>query len=137
MAQAGGGARAAISADGRFVAFATTASLSPVDGSPDSDVYVRDLVAQTTTLVSRAPGLAGAKGNGRSVDPAISADGRHVAFASESTNLSTLDAEAGLDVYVRDLLTGGTILASRASGSRSGVKGNGASERPAISADLR
>ena len=79
----------AISADGRFVAFSSEASnLHPDDGDDDPDVFVRDLQTNTTTLVSRATGAAGAKGDGDSFDPAISADGRFVAFESTPTNLA-------------------------------------------------
>src|SRR3954462_82915 len=64
-----------LSADGRFVAFATTAAnLDPADADVGSDVYVRDLQTGATTLVSRADGPQGAKGDAASDAPAISAD---------------------------------------------------------------
>lgn len=123
----------AISASGRFVAFATTArNLAPEDGDEFSDVYVRDRELDTTTLVSRASGVAGAKGNGGSGQPAISADGRFVAFFSEATNL-TPESSAN-QIYVRDLIGSTTVLASRAPGLE-GAPGNGISTTPAISAD--
>ncbi len=57
------------------VAFASAASdLSPDDGDRDWDVFVRDLWAHTTILVSRATGAIGAPGDGASLHPAISAD---------------------------------------------------------------
>src|SRR5262245_25587459 len=65
-----------VSADGRFVAF-QSAALNVVtnDTNGAADVFVRDLVTGTTTLVSA--NLAGTgTGNGRSFGPAISADGR-------------------------------------------------------------
>ena len=82
-----------ISADGRFVAFESDAdNLSPEDDNAVTNIFVRDLQAQTTTLVSRqsvADGGAGADQNAN--DPAISADGRHVAFHSFADNLSAED----------------------------------------------
>ena len=65
---------------------------------------------------SRAAGVAGAKGNGASSSPSISADGRYVSFNSQATNLSPDDTDTTGDVYVRDLQTNTTTLASRASG---------------------
>ena len=84
----------AISADGRFVAFRSTASnLDPDDDDATQDVFVRDLQTSTTTLVSRATGVAGAKGNDASDGVAISADGRFVAFHSDATNLHPDDGD--------------------------------------------
>jgi WD40-like Beta Propeller Repeat len=91
--------------DGRFVAFASFASnLHPDDPDAISDVFVRDLVTNTTTLVSRAAGAAGAKGNDGSFDPALSADGRYVAFYSFTTNLDPDDTDTTADVFVRNLV---------------------------------
>ena len=70
------------------MAFRSTASnLDPDDDDTTSDVFVRDLQAGTTTLVSRASGVAGAKGNAAANGVAISADGRFVAFDSGASNL--------------------------------------------------
>jgi Tol biopolymer transport system component len=125
-----------ISADGRYVAFSSAAeSLSP-DDAAIGDVFVRDLATATTTLVSRASGLAGAAADDESFEPSISADGRHVAFASRADNLSSEGAGAGsADIFVRDLDSGVTELISRASG----VTGAAASESyaPSISGDGR
>jgi hypothetical protein len=113
-----------ISGDGRFVAFSSLATnLSPDDGDATYDSYVRDLQTGTTTLVCRASGADGAKGNGASADGAVSADGRFVAFESGATNLDPDDGDAIFDAYVRDLQTNTTTLVSRASGA-SGPKGN-------------
>jgi len=131
-----------ISADGRLVAFVSSApNLDPDDTREDLDVYVRDLAAQTTTLVSRASGVAGVKGDSSSLEPSISADGRFVAFQSFANNLAPGDSETAvdfpsLDVYVRDLVTNETTLASRASGA-AGADANDASTGPSLSADGR
>ena len=129
-----------LSADGRYVAFDSLATnLSPDDPDTTQDVYVRDLQTNTTTLVSRATGATGAKGNGASTIPSISADGRYVSFNSQATNLSPDDTDAASDVYVRDVQASTTTLASRASGA-AGVKGNAGSfydEDHNLSADGR
>ena len=75
-----------ISADGRFVAFSSSASnLVPDDINGIPDVFVRDRQTGTTRRVSVGPG--GVQGNSSSFDPAISADGRFVAFISAASNL--------------------------------------------------
>jgi Tol biopolymer transport system component len=126
-----------ISGDGRYVAFRCSArTLHPADTDTTFDVFVRDLQANTTTLVSRADGAAGAKGNGNSVAPSISADGRYVAFESVATNISPADTDATADVFVRDLHANATALVSRAPGV-DGVNGNGDSTQPSISSSGR
>jgi Tol biopolymer transport system component len=124
-----------ISADGRFVAFVSSASnLHPDDTDETSDIFVRDLQTNTVTLVTRASGATGAKGDGGSFYPAISADGRFVAFSSEASNLDPDDTDTVDDVYVRDLEANTTTLLSRATGV-AGAKGDNYSYEPAISAD--
>ena len=96
-----------ISADGRYVAFQSpAANLVPGDTNGDIDVFVRDLVAGTTEIVS--VDSSGAIGNDVSGFPSISADGRYVAFHSYATNLIPGDANTGSDVYVRDRVAGTT-----------------------------
>jgi Tol biopolymer transport system component len=125
----------AISADGSRVAFLSRAgNLSPDDAPNTDDVYVRDLVAGTTTLASRATGASGAAATGLSLSPSISADGNRVAFATGSPNLSDEDADVATDVFVRDLAAATTTLASRATGAAGAGADAGAFE-PVISAD--
>ena len=107
-----------VSRDGRVVAFQSRATnLDPADTDSVADIYVRDTTAGTTTLVSRADGASGAKGNGSSDGPAISADGRYVAFASIASNLDGGDLDTLADVFVRDLQANTTTLVPRADGS--------------------
>jgi Tol biopolymer transport system component len=74
------------SADGRFVTFASDASnIAEGDGNRGSDVFLFDRARGETTLVSRAVG--GAAANGTSANPAISGDGRFVAFQSDAGNM--------------------------------------------------
>ncbi|HVM12601.1 MAG TPA: hypothetical protein VM638_09045, partial [Actinomycetota bacterium] len=80
----------AMSADGRFVAFASVAyNLVPQDTNATRDIFVHDRHRGTTERVSISSG--GVQANGPSYNPAISADGRHVAFESTATNLAPGD----------------------------------------------
>ena len=130
---------AAISGDGRRVAFASRASdLTRSDRDRSPDVFVRDLRSGTTTLVSRAGGRAGPKANARASQPAISADGRFVAFVSRASNLTSADHDHRVDVFVRDLQAHTTTLVNRGNG-RAGRKCRMTLPiaTPAISADGR
>src|SRR5207247_5898038 len=102
------------------------------------DVFVRDLDAEMTTLVSeRAPTLPSLTGFGDSSIAAnsVSADGRFVVFVSETANLAPNDTNGLADVFVRDLTTGSNILVSvNAAGSGTG---NGMSREPVISGNGR
>src|ERR671918_793065 len=122
---------AAISADGRFVAFASLASnLVKKDRNGATDVFVHDRLTGTTERVSVTS--EGDNANGFSEGPAISADGRFVAFQSNADNLAPEDGNLVDDVFVHDRVTGTT---ERVIVSSSGVGGNGTSSRPDISAD--
>ena len=106
---------AAISDDGNAVAFQCAATnLHPDDTDSPPDVFVRDIAAATTTLVSRATGAGGSKGNGGSDSPTLDEDGSHIAFQSSATNLAGGEG-ATSDVFLRDLDAATTILISRAS----------------------
>jgi hypothetical protein len=121
-----------VSADGRFVAFASEAdNLVRNDTNGCRDVFVRDRAAGTNLLVSIATnGLA--PGNSISSEATISADGRYVAFSSSANNLVPGDNNKAQDVFVRDLQSGTTILASV--NSSGAGPGNGASYSPILSA---
>ena len=126
----------AISWSGRYVAFSSREELVPEDTNDHPDIYVRDMSANTTRLVSRADGPNGAVSDGRSSEPAISPNGRLVAFTTlGATNLgSGLPATApnNSQVYVRDLDAGTTRLVSRAGGA-SGAVGDRQSSDASIS----
>jgi Tol biopolymer transport system component len=126
-----------LSFDGRYATFNSDASnLDADDRDTLNDVFLRDLRNHSTTLVSRASGALGAKGNGVSVlGDGVSA-GRYVVFSSFASNLDPADPDAAADVYVRDLATAETTLVSRGDGP-AGVKSNGASTRGRLSADGR
>ena len=125
-----------ISADGRYVAFASRADLTCVgrsrcdEDNGVADVYVRDIRTNTTRRISRS--VSGAEPNGASYDPAISGNGRYVAFVSEASNLTGEPVRRGAQIYVHDLLSGATELITR---TRAGRPANGNSLRPALSHD--
>jgi Tol biopolymer transport system component len=128
----------AISADGRYVAYATTRHVpcaNPVacataTAGAMATIQVYDTVQRVTTRIVR--GINGREPNGASYRPSISADGRYVAFTSEASNLVVGDRNGVADVFLYDTLTGATDLVSRRSDGR---PGNGASGTPAVSAD--
>jgi Tol biopolymer transport system component len=123
----------ALSADGRFVAFTSSATnLVADDTNRRSDVFVRDRETATTERVSLGPN--GHQGNGHSGEPALSADGRFVAFVSSASNLVPGDTNAIEDVFVHDRRTGVT---ERVSNGLNGSQPNSYSEEPALSADGR
>jgi Tol biopolymer transport system component len=123
----------AITPTGRFVAFTSNASnLVGHDTNGNADVFVRDLVHGTTRRVSltdtdRQGGLGGGT-------PAISADGRYVAFLSYSGNLVRRDTNGHPDVFVRDRSRGTTRRVSVTSAEKQVYLGGTA---PAISAGGR
>ena len=135
----GGSGLAAISAGGRYVAFTSLASnLVRGDTNQTGDVFVHDRTTGGTTRVSLDSGGRQTK-RGESWNPAISASGRYVAFASNATNLVAHDTNKLEDVFVRDLRTGRTTRISVSSRGRqgSGDRTRTGSNAPSISANGR
>lgn len=99
-----------ISADGRLIAFSSFAN-GLVNGSDAraDDVYVRDMVAGRTQLISTS--RTGARSNGVSQFPALSPNGLWVVYVSTATNLTSAKAR-GAQVYRHDRTTGMTTLES-------------------------
>jgi Tol biopolymer transport system component len=90
-----------ISADGRYVAFSSSAkNLAPDNDDFFEDVFVRDRFAGTTTMVSVSN--EGESATFPALEPDISADGTAVAFHSESSNLVPNDTNGTHDVFVHD-----------------------------------
>ena len=101
-----------MSSDGRYVLFTSRANwISSEDDNAFSNVFVRDTVADTTTLVSRATGAAGAAANGDSFAGGISADGTKAVFISAGANLMPGHVTQA-EVFVRNLATNQTIQVS-------------------------
>ena len=102
-AETNGGYEPTISPDGRYVAFTSGASnLVPGDTNGAEDVFVHDRQTGVTERVS--VDSAGGQGNGLSAGSAISADGDHLAFYSNASNLVPGDSNGATDVFVRDRL---------------------------------
>lgn len=122
-----------ISADGRFVAFDSDANnLVPNDTNNFSDVFLRDRQLGTTVRVS--VDANGAETNNGSGAPAVSADGRFVAFESDATNLIAGDTNGFTDIYLKDMQTGAV---TRVSVDSSGAQADNNSSSPSISGDGR
>jgi Tol biopolymer transport system component len=100
-----------LSTNGRYAVFESSASdLVSGDTNGATDVFVRDLAEGTTILVSVSAN--GDVGNGASRSPAMTPDGRYVAFVSAANNLVAGDTNGIADVFVRDLQAHVTTLAS-------------------------
>ena len=135
----GPSARPVISGDGNLVAFESAASNLLPDGlvgrrtdtNGVRDVFVYNRSTQTTIRVSVTS--TGTQGADESVRPSISADGRFVAFQSQSV-FEADDTNGKTDVYVHDLGTGATTRVSVASG---GAQAHGSSFSPSLSGDGR
>ncbi len=107
--------------NGYYVIFESEASdLVENDTNGKSDIFVYDRVERQVSRVSVASD--GSEGNGSSTHPAISREGRIIAFVSTSSNLVPGDDNNSADIFVHDLDTGITVLVSKSS---SGVIGNG------------
>lgn len=134
-----------ISANGRYVAFQSDAwNLVTPDGNWRCDIFIHDRDPDAngvydegnglTTRISN--GVGGAQANGNSHIPGISADGRHVAYYSNATNLVIGDTNNTWDFFVHDLDTG---ITDRVSVATSGAEGDRSSEArdhpPAVSAN--
>jgi Tol biopolymer transport system component len=132
-----------ISGDGMHVAFESDADLAGGDTNAFSDIFVRDLLAVTTTLVS--VDSTGSQDVGPSFSPSVSSDGRYVAFQSEADLV--LPDDGFIDIYVHDRdadgngtyddVFPGATSTVRVSVDAAGVQGQGNnhSYSPSISAD--
>ncbi|WP_017220718.1 TolB family protein [Moritella dasanensis] len=121
----------ALSTDGRYVAFTSLASnLVADDTNISADVFVHDRNTAITERISVASD--GSQGDG--YHPAISADGRFVAFTADSSNLVFNDSNGMSDIFVHDRNSHITELVS---GSNDGSQGNLGAIFSAISADGR
>ncbi|MFH8406563.1 TolB family protein [Streptomyces sp. NPDC018019] len=122
-----------ISADGRYVAFASgAANLVPGDTNAATDIFVHDRRTgrtESVTLDGKPP-----QGKQGSQMPVISANGRYVAFASSREDLVPGDTNQAQDIFVRDRRTGAV---TRVSVSATGEQATGPSANPVISYDGR
>jgi Tol biopolymer transport system component len=122
-----------ISTDGRYLAFQShSTNLVPGDNNGSEDVFIHDRQSGQTTRVS--VDSTGIEGDGGSVLPRISGDGRYLAFESFATNLVAGDSNGSWDVFVHDRQTGQT---TRVSVDSTGTEGNDRSNDSSISTDGR
>ena len=129
-----------VSGNGRYVVFVSSAPLGGVlnrrrpgrKAEGVRHVYLRNLNSGFIRRISHAP--AADEADGPSFDPAVSEDGRLVAFVSQATNLVPRDRNGVADVYLYDVHTGQTTLVSRRA---RGGSATGASRHPALSGDGR
>jgi WD40-like Beta Propeller Repeat len=117
-----------ISADGSEVAFASKATNLGAGSTGHTQIYVRDLKTNRTTLVSQPRGEGGPAGNGDSTEPAISSAGNAVAFTSDAPNLGA-GGNFGPQVFERR--GADTFMVSRAPG-RDGKPAVGGAGEPSI-----
>lgn len=125
----------ALSEDGRYVAFeSTAASLVASDTNNSSDVFRFDRDPEEFETVLASVTTDGRLTQADNYDPSISDDGSRIVFVSEAPDLAEGDDE-GADVFVHDFASGETRLVSEA--IRGEVTGAGRSAHPAISGDGR
>jgi Tol biopolymer transport system component len=129
---------AAVTPDGRFIAFESrAANLTAGDTNNSVDVFVKDRQSGAVERVSVA--ADGDQANGGSYRPVLSADGRYVAFWSDASNLVPDDENGtydngGYDIFVKDRQSGAL---ERVSVSSDGSEGMADSQSPSLSADGR
>lgn len=127
---------AVISADGRYVAFASQAfNFAPNDNNDTQDIWRKDRLTRRLDFVSsNATGQGGFDTSDVSYGTAMSADGRYVVFSSLSEHLVPNDVNNDYDVFLKDVLTGAI---ERISTTSTGVNVGNRSDSPGISADGR
>jgi Tol biopolymer transport system component len=119
--------------EGRFVAFVSSAALTPAASGARRQVYVRDRFTGELFLASASS--AGVEGNADSGNPVLSADGLTVAFESSASNLVSGDTNATTDIFVRKFNDPASL--KRVSVSDSGTQFTAASNKPSLSGDGR
>jgi Tol biopolymer transport system component len=123
----------AISGDGRFVVFMSYATnLASGDQNNVRDVFLHDRQSGETTRISKTS--SGSDANGPSSEPAISTNGRYIAYISEASNLVSGDDNEVIDVFLYDRETESLTLVSRSDTGELGYKD---SLNPAVSSDGR
>lgn len=125
-----------ISGDGAMVFFSTKEPLVSGDGDKGEDVYMRDLTANTTTLVTQGDSSCVSEGCGDGaadssfVPGGVVSSGERLFFAT-TESLSSADGDNALDVYMRNLANGKTVLVSQGASSCAGSN-CGKGPQPAI-----
>ncbi|HSQ26242.1 MAG TPA: hypothetical protein VLM80_03855 [Anaerolineales bacterium] len=123
-----------IAGGGRYVAFRSAAANLVIGDLPNiHDIFVRDLSLNRTYLISSDTADPNVPGDGNSLTPSISSNGRYVAFASQATNLlgAGVDTNGFQDIYVKDWMS--DIIARVSVQDATGVEADGDSSTPWIS----
>ncbi len=124
--------RPTISNDGRYVGYNSDATnLIASDTNAERDVFVHDVLQRTTVRASQD--ADGTGGNDKSDRPALSGDGRFIAFYSDATNLIASDTNDIRDVYVKNLEDNSVVRIGQPPTGES----DGENSRPAVSDDGR
>ncbi len=126
----------AISADGRWIAFASASSgVVAGDGNGVTDLFVRDRVGGVTLLASaNTLGAVGDAASSADSAPCFTGDGRRIAFTSRASDLVNGDTNGAPDVFVRDLTLGSTERVSLSSSGAQIQGGAGAGSPVSIDA---
>ena len=116
-----------VSDDGRFIVFASTAQnlTSETDTNGLNDIFLRDTLNNTTTLISKS--IGGTTGNGASLKPVISDDGTVIAYESLASDILAADADTTSDVYRYIVASGTTELVSTGASGKGSAKSQEAS----------
>ncbi|MEA2355174.1 MAG: hypothetical protein QOD61_1303 [Solirubrobacteraceae bacterium] len=127
-----GSSQPSLSADGGVLAFTSGATnLAPGVAKATTNIFVRRGDGPITLISS---GVGGSATDGNSYQPAVSGNGRFVAFTSNADNLIAGDDNGKPDVFEHDLVTGATRRVSTGAG---GAQADGPSSNPSVSADGR
>jgi len=125
----------AISASGRYVVFLSEASNLVLDDDNGLlDVFVHDVWARTTTLVSQ--NYESGPTNGEPSRPSISANGDYIVYSSDASNIVPDDDNEASDVFLYNRQIGETELISVNSNGEPGNK-NSFARRPSVSENGR
>lgn len=120
-----------ISDDGKTVAFESlSTNLVQADKNSVKDIFVWK--ANTNNIETVSIGIGGVEANAESMEPAVSGDGKYIAFTSMASNISTTEkGTSNNNVFLRDLQAGTTVMISVDPSSKKG----GGGSRPSISYD--
>ncbi len=134
LSASGGSYDPQFTADGHWIVFLSDAANLVTNSVPGGypNVFVQEKTTSRVSLVSATPLARG--GNGSSTSPSVSSNGQFVVFASAASDLVPNDTNGFRDIFLRDLLSGTTVLISSAPG---GGAANGDSSTPRISPDGR
>ncbi len=114
---------AILSGDGNLVVFYSNANNLAGGATGTYDIFLRNVTASSTTLISKQSGAAPDPANADSINPCISGDGLYIVYESKATNLDPAATNGKSQIFVYDLTNQITGLVSRRSGG--GAQGNG------------